>query len=446
MKTNGPFHDDFREGAVSPIPPLPSNLDLQPLSRRPIRLSDETIRQMLARPVPIWPGACLDRVLTPTGSLASIIVVTHNNLPFTRMCVESVLAAADWPTMELIVVDNGSTDGTLQYLSELAIHVPLVRVIPAGKNLGFAAANNLGFQESRGDLIVLLNNDTIVPDGWLRRLAAHLRDSTVGAVGPVTNRACNEAQVPFSYRTCGEFAQFANRRMADYAGRCCELPMLSMFCIAMRREVMREIGPLDPQFEIGMFEDDDYSMRLRAAGKRLLCAEDCFIHHFGEASFGNMVANGQFNRLFDANRIRFERKWAVKWKPHSRRPEPAYDSMVARVCEAIDQTVPPGSIALILNKGDPAFVDVPSRTCRHFPADEHGNYSGHYPADGSSVVAGIRRAKSSGGEFLVIPHTSSWWLDFYPELRAHLETSASLAYSDSGSCLIYKLDNVICEA
>jgi GT2 family glycosyltransferase len=446
MKTTGTFHDDFHERALSPVPPLPSNLDLEPLSRRPIRLSDETMQEVLARPVPIWPGASLNSMATPALTMVSIIVVAHNNLVFTRMCVESVLANTHWPAMELIVVDNGSTDGTLVYLNELAMNVPLVRVIATGKNLGFSAANNLGFQASRGELIVLLNNDTVVSNGWLRCLTAHLHDSTVGATGPVTNRACNEAQVPFSYRTYGEFAEFSTKRMADHAGNFSELPMLSMFCIAMRRQVMEEVGPLDAQFEIGMFEDDDYSMRLRTTGKRLLCAEDCFIHHFGEASFGNLVSDGQFNRLFDANRERFENKWGIQWKPHGRRRESTYDSMIARVREAIDQTVPPGSVTLILNKGDPAFMDVPSRTCRHFPADEQGNYSGHYPADGPSVVAGIQRAKTSGSEFLVIPHSSRWWLDFYPEFRTHLETSAHLAYSDSTSCLIYRLDKVVSKA
>jgi GT2 family glycosyltransferase len=442
MKTIGTFQDHPREQVAHPAAPLPSDLDLEPLSRRPIRLSEETIRKVTSRSIPIWRRAGFEETAAPLVPLVSIIVVVHNNLLFTRMCLESVLANTDWRWLELIVVDNGSTDGTQEYLSELAKNVSVVRVISPGENLGFAEANNLGFSASQGEMIVLLNNDTIVADGWLPCLSGYLQDSTVGAVGPVTNRACNQAQVAIDYRTYGQFARFAAGRMSDFAGQTCELPMLSMYCMAMWRRVMEEIGPLDGQFEIGMFEDDDYSMRLRAAGKRLVCAEDCFIHHFGEASLGNLVPDGQFNRLFEANRVRFERKWGVQWKPHGRRPEPAYESMIARVREAIERFVPAGSVAMVVNKGDPASIDVPRRTCRHFPADEQGNYSGHYPADGPAVVAGIQRATKSGGEFLVIPESSKWWLEFYPELRTHLESAAHLAFSDSTSCVIYRLDHV----
>ena len=440
MKTIGTSQDPVQVWAQSPV--LPLDLDLEPLSRRPIRLCEETLDHVMSRPIPNWRRAGVEEMAAPAVPLVSIIVVVHNSLPFTRMCVESVLANTDCSGLELIVVDNGSSDGTPEYLRELAKNVSAVRVISVQENLGFSAANNLGFTASRGELIVLLNNDTIVSPGWLRCLSVHLRDSTVGAVGPVTNRACNQAQVSSRYRTYGEFTDFSRQRAIDHAGQCRELPMLTMFCMAMQRRVMEEIGPLDGQFEIGMFEDDDYSMRMRAAGKRLVCAEDCFIHHFGEASLGNLVPDGQFNRLFEANRLRFDRKWGVQWQPHGRRSEPAYDTLIARVREAIDRTVPAGSVALVVNKGDPAFIDVPRRTCRHFPADEHGNYSGHYPADGPAAVAGIQQARKSGGEFLVIPQSSQWWLDFYPELRTHLESAAYLAFSDSTSCVIYRLDHV----
>jgi GT2 family glycosyltransferase len=77
---------------------------------------------------------------------------------------------------------------------------------------------------------------------------------------------------------------------------------------------------LDEQFGVGMFEDDDYSMRVRRAGYRIICAADAFVHHFGQAAFGKLIRSGDYDRLFDENRRKFETKWGIEWKPHVNAP------------------------------------------------------------------------------------------------------------------------------
>src|SRR3712207_2428794 len=69
-----------------------------------------------------------------------------------------------------------------------------------------------------------------------------------------------------------------------------------------------------------MFEDDDYTMRVRAAGLKVVCARDAFVHHFGQAAFGKLIKSGEYEALFEENRRRFESKWKIKWIPHTHGP------------------------------------------------------------------------------------------------------------------------------
>src|SRR5207244_551221 len=105
----------------------------------------------------------------------SIILVTYNNLVFTKIALHALLAHTS--DCEIIVVDNASTDATREYLQSLPI-----RVILNDENRGFPAANNQGLSIARGETIVLLNNDTIVPRGWLPRLIEHLKDTSIGSI------------------------------------------------------------------------------------------------------------------------------------------------------------------------------------------------------------------------------------------------------------------------
>jgi GT2 family glycosyltransferase len=154
-----------------------------------------------------------------------------------------------------------------------------------------------------------------VPKGWLAPLLRHLDDPEVGLVGPTTNAVGNEARVSIDYQDLDDMEDFADRRASQYRGRCFDIPMLAMFCVAMRREVLDQVGWLDEAFGIGMFEDDDYSRRVQAAGLRTVCAEDSYIHHYGQASFKALIASGEYQRLWDKNQAYFESKWGP-WQPH----------------------------------------------------------------------------------------------------------------------------------
>jgi GT2 family glycosyltransferase len=263
---------------------------------------------------------CIKQSLVEVTPLASIIIVTYNNLSLTRLCLESLLRNTDYPRYEIIVVDNHSLDDTAGFLHFMERSYPHLRVIYNEENRGFAAANNQGLALAKGERLILLNNDTIVPPGWLERLLRHLNETTVGLVGPVTNFVGNEAKVMVDYETWHEMEKFARYHCWQHDGQSAEIHMLAMFCLAMRRDVYEKIGPLDEQFGIGMFEDDDYAMRARAAGLQVICAADVFVHHFGQASFSKLIDTGDYDPLFSRNRALYEAKWNTTWTPHVNQP------------------------------------------------------------------------------------------------------------------------------
>ena len=246
---------------------------------------------------------------------ASIIMLTHNKLPLTRLCVESLYRHTDYPNFELIVVDNASEDGTRAYLEKLQRLLPNLQVVFNARNEGFAKANNIGIMRSRGDYLVLLNNDTIVTPGWLTRLIGYLeREPNIGMVGPVTNSAGNEQMIPASYQSLEDLEAFAQQRSITHQGQHFEIEALAMFCVAFPRRLVDEIGLLDERFGLGTFEDDDFCYRAKLRGYKLICAEDVFIHHFGRGTTKTW-GDREYLKLFEHNRRLFERKWGVRWRP-----------------------------------------------------------------------------------------------------------------------------------
>lgn len=248
-----------------------------------------------------------------TFPLVTIVIVTWNNLRFTRDCLTALLDDRTWPRREILVVDNASTDGTVAYLEQLAERGE-IRLLRNEENRGFAAANNQGIAAARGEYVVLLNNDTVVTSGWLPRLIDVLRrDERVGLVGPVTDGTFNEARERISHDELARLPEFAEAWARAHRGEVYPIRMLAMYCVAARRSVLESVGPLDERFGVGMFEDDDYAHRVRLAGFRLVCAEEVFIRHVGQVSFDKLKER---DAIYEANRAKFEAKWHTAWRPY----------------------------------------------------------------------------------------------------------------------------------
>jgi GT2 family glycosyltransferase/peptidoglycan/xylan/chitin deacetylase (PgdA/CDA1 family)/glycosyltransferase involved in cell wall biosynthesis len=258
----------------------------------------------------------IDAAVRGTFPLVSILIVTYNSQDYIQPCLESVIRNTSYPSYEILIVDNGSSDGTVQLLKDHAEAEPRIRVITLPDNKGFAAANNIAARLAKGDYLIFLNIDTMVTPGWVGRLVRHHQnDPSAGVIVPVTNWAGNEARINTDYANYGEMEDFALELAQKNMGASIELDVAPFFCALIPREVWTQAGELDERFETGMFEDDDYSIRVRQLSRRIIAAEDCFVHHFGRGSFSKMSST-EYRRIFDQNLRRFEEKWAKPWTQH----------------------------------------------------------------------------------------------------------------------------------
>jgi GT2 family glycosyltransferase/tetratricopeptide (TPR) repeat protein len=269
-------------------------------------------RRLMARAIPvIVPREPWFSEPKPKGNeLASILILCCNQLESTRRFLDSLLRQTRTP-YEVILIDNGSTDGTAAYLEEFRRRPGPARVeiIHNGTNLGFARGCNQALARARGRYLVFLHNDSVVTPGWLDGLIRwSIHDwPNIGLVGPVTNGAPEPQGIRADYQNLEGLDPFAARRRREFTGRVLPVKRLTSFCLLARREVMDQIGPFDERYELGFFDDDDLCLRVREAGFRLLVAQDQYVHHDGNRTFQGLGINAR--ELLVKNFERFKAKW-----------------------------------------------------------------------------------------------------------------------------------------
>ncbi|UML54636.1 glycosyltransferase [Bacillus subtilis] len=236
----------------------------------------------------------------------SIIVLTYNQLALTKQCLESIWKHTNNDCIEVIVIDNGSHDGTRDYLKQITS----IKIFNK-TNEGFAKACNQGLEVASGDNILFLNNDTVVTNQWLEPMIKLLyQDDKIGMVGPVSNYVSGPQQVPVNYTNVEEIEDFSRLYCLQQRGRSKAVLRLVGFCLLVKKKVLDEVGGFDERFVGGSFEDDDLSLRVLQAGYQLKIALDSFVHHHGHATFtGNPDLS--INQLYEENRQRFIDKWKV---------------------------------------------------------------------------------------------------------------------------------------
>jgi GT2 family glycosyltransferase len=268
----------------------------------------------------------------------SIIIVSYNGLQETTApCLQSISRETTWNDYEVIVVDNNSSDNTAAYLAELSEREPKLGFIVNTSNRGFAGGNNDGIRIASGDYIILLNSDTLVTANWIEGLLEPLsKNPSVGLVGPVSNSVGNEQQIFTEGKTPEEKLAEGLSWTRKSRGGIIETEMLGFFCVAMRRDVLEKVGMLDEDFGPGYFEDDDYCIRIKDAGFRMVFVEDVFVYHRGGGTFDS---TGETSSLMKQNRKRLKMKHPSPAK--RRRSRPPYQQ-ISVINKYIDEALKSG--------------------------------------------------------------------------------------------------------
>lgn len=239
----------------------------------------------------------------------SIIILTYNQLAFTKDCIESIRKYTKPGSYELIIVDNASTDGTREWLIEQQKNNTDIQVVLNEENLGFPKGCNIGISHSqKSNDILLLNNDTIVTIHWLDNLVTCLEsDEKIGAVGAVSNHQENLQGCDFVYQTTEEMHQKACQNNCLDPTRWEDKLFLIGFCLLIKREVFDQLKSLDEEYSPGYIEDNDLSLSIIRLGYRLVLCHDVFIHHYLGTCFRK--DNTEFQKLLAKNRAYFFHKW-----------------------------------------------------------------------------------------------------------------------------------------
>ena len=264
----------------------------------------------------------------------SIIIPTLNNVHLTSACFNSIcnnLPPATTPPIEVIFIDNGSKDGTVDWIKSIITRrTPLppgigVKVVCNSRNLGFAAACNQGFKLAVGEFVVFLNNDTIVSEHWLDDIP-DIFDThpEIGLAGPVSNFAGGQQGIVGEYEKHGGMENFARFVRYNHRYNAVNAGMIVGLCVFARRKFLKTLvgfhtkkGQLwDERFFPGMWEDNDLSFRTILKQKKVFILPGIFIHHEGSKTFKALEGKDSSREIFISNQKKYLEKWrGIFYKP-----------------------------------------------------------------------------------------------------------------------------------
>ncbi len=241
--------------------------------------------------------------------IIDVVILTINGISDTQECINALYDANDQSLFRLIVVDQGSGDGTIDYLNNLEKRKQNMVIFQSNLNLGFGLGCNKGASLGNSKYILFLNNDALLPTDGLKRMIAAMEENELDAMGPMSNET-GEIQ---KYWGPYDVAKYQKERVRvdeylcqAYGNQTGSFHRLAGFCMMVSRTAFETVNGFSNQYGVGYYEDDDLSYRLRVNGYKLGVAPGIFVHHHGSRAFKK--AGLSPNKLIVKNRLIFLRE------------------------------------------------------------------------------------------------------------------------------------------
>ncbi|PKM50472.1 MAG: hypothetical protein CVV02_11060 [Firmicutes bacterium HGW-Firmicutes-7] len=248
----------------------------------------------------------------------SFILLCYNQWKLTLQAMKTLIKSLDQliisEGVEIILVDNGSIELMDEEVSSVlkerkykGFYIGYYRL---DENMGYPVGINYGISKASGNVLIVLNNDLIFTQGWLNPLLNILKEKQdIGVAVPYLSNASGLQHIGYYESDLDRIHQFSEAFMKSHQRETLETNRVIGACMVVRRDVIDQVGGNDFWFSPGHYDDDDWCIRIRIAGYRLVVMGNSFVYHIGSASFG--ASKWDVKQVISSNKKKFLTKWQL---------------------------------------------------------------------------------------------------------------------------------------